>query len=51
MPENYWNDIRLYEKILLKWIWRKLDIRVWTGLIWLGMNAGGGFLQKWQCWP
>jgi hypothetical protein len=28
MPENCWNDIRLYEKIILKWILRKVNMSV-----------------------
>jgi hypothetical protein len=30
--------------ILLKWIFRKWDVGVWTGSSWLRMGAGGGNL-------
>ena len=31
-------------KIILKWILRKLDVRAWTGSIWLRIGTGGGHL-------
>ena len=31
-------------KIILKWIFEKLDVRVWTGSIWLRIRTGGGLL-------
>jgi hypothetical protein len=31
-------------KIILRWIFRKWDVRVWTGLIWLRIGTGGGHL-------
>jgi hypothetical protein len=30
--------------IILKWIFRKWDVGVWTGFTWLGMRTGGGIL-------
>jgi len=33
-------DVRL----ILKWIFRKLNWRAWTGLIWLRIGACGGLL-------
>jgi hypothetical protein len=30
--------------IILKWIFRKWDVEVWTGLIWLRIGTGGGLL-------
>jgi hypothetical protein len=30
------------EKIILKWIFRRWDGVVWTGLIWLRIGTGGG---------
>jgi hypothetical protein len=29
-------------RIILKWIFRKWDVVVWTGLIWLRMGTVGG---------
>jgi len=34
-------------RIILKWIFKKWDRRVWTGLIWLRIGTGGGLLQVW----
>jgi len=31
-------------RIILRWIFRKLDARVWTGSIWLRVGTGGGHL-------
>jgi len=30
--------------IILKWIFRKWDVRVWTGSSWLRIGTGGGHL-------
>jgi hypothetical protein len=32
------------ERIILKRIFRKLDVGVWTGLSWLRIETGGGYL-------
>jgi hypothetical protein len=29
--------------IILRWIFRKWDVGVWTGLSWLRIEPGGGF--------
>jgi len=29
-------------KIILSWVFRKWDVGVWTGSIWLGIRTGGG---------
>ena len=29
---------------ILRWIFRKWDVGVWTGLIWLRIGTGGGHL-------
>jgi hypothetical protein len=29
-------------RIILRWIFWKLDVRAWTGLIWLGIGTVGG---------
>jgi hypothetical protein len=31
-------------RIILRWIFRKWDVEVWTGLIWLRTGTGGGHL-------
>jgi hypothetical protein len=31
-------------RIILRWIIRKWDMRVWTGLSWLRIGTGGGLL-------
>ena len=30
--------------IIFKWIFRKWDVGVWTGLMWLRIGTGGGLL-------
>ena len=31
-------------RIILRWIFRKWDVRVWTGSSWLGRGTGDGHL-------
>jgi hypothetical protein len=31
-------------RIILKWIFRKWDVWIWTGSIWLSIGTGGGYL-------
>jgi hypothetical protein len=31
-------------RIILRWIFRKWDVGVWTGLKWLMIGTGGGYL-------
>jgi len=31
-------------RIILRWIFRKWDVGVWTGSIWLRIGTGGGHL-------
>jgi len=31
-------------KIILRWIFKKWDVEVWTGSIWLRIGTGGGRL-------
>jgi len=35
---------RLDGRILLRWIFRKWDVGVWTGSSWLRIGTGGGHL-------
>jgi len=30
--------------IILSWIFRKLDVGIWTGSSWLRIGTGGGYL-------
>jgi len=31
-------------RIILRWIFSKWDVRVWTGSIWLRIRTGGGLM-------
>jgi len=31
-------------RIVLRWLFRKWDVRAWTGSIWLRIGIGGGHL-------
>jgi len=37
-------DSGVYRSILLRWIFRKWDVGVWTGSSWLRVGTGGGYL-------
>jgi hypothetical protein len=41
---NHLVDQGVDRKIILRWILRKLDVRVWTRLSWLRMETVGGHL-------
>jgi hypothetical protein len=34
----------VYGRIILRWIFRKWDVGVWTGSSWLRIGTGGGHL-------
>jgi hypothetical protein len=49
----WWGNLRerdhladpvVYGRIILKWIFRKWDVGVWNGSIWLRIGTGGGHL-------
>jgi len=51
--EVWWENLRerdhledsgIDRRIILRWIFRKWDVRVCTGLIWLRIRTGGGHL-------
>jgi len=37
-------DPGLDGRLILRWIFRKLDVGIWTGSIWLRIGTGGGLL-------
>ena len=34
-------------RIILRWVFRKWDVGVWTGSSWLRIGTGGGLLLMW----
>jgi len=41
---DHWGDQGADRRVILKWIFRKLDVGVWTGSSWLRIRRGGGHL-------
>ena len=41
---DHLGDPGIDDRIILRWIFRKWDVGVWTGSIWLRMETGGGHL-------
>jgi hypothetical protein len=41
---DHWGDQGADGRIIIKWIFRKWDVEVWTGLSWLRIEKGGGHL-------
>jgi hypothetical protein len=39
---DHWGDPGVDGRIMLRWILRKWDVWVWTGLSWLRRKTGGG---------
>jgi hypothetical protein len=45
MEQNpHWGELGVDGRIILGWIFRKWDLRVWTGLGWFRIETGGGQL-------
>ena len=44
MEGDYLGDPGLDGRIILGWIFRKLDVGIWTGLNWLRIRTGDGHL-------
>jgi len=42
--KNQWRDSGVDGRIILRWIFRKWDVGVWTGSSWLRIGTSGGHL-------
>jgi hypothetical protein len=43
--KSHLEDTEVDERIILIWIFRRLDVATWTGSIWLRIGTGGGLIQ------
>jgi len=41
---DHWGEPGVDRRIILRWIFRKWDVGVWTGSSWLKIGTGGGHL-------
>jgi len=41
---DHWGDVGADGWIIIRWIFRKWDVGIWTGLSWLRIGTGGGHL-------
>jgi hypothetical protein len=42
--KNHWRGPGIEGRIILRWIFRKWNVGLWTGLSWLKIETGGGHL-------
>jgi len=42
--EDHWGNPGADGRIIVRWIFRKWDLGLWTGSIWLRIGTGGGHL-------
>jgi hypothetical protein len=42
--KRHLEDPGVYGRLILRWIFRKWDVGVWTGSSWFGIETGGGAL-------
>jgi hypothetical protein len=41
---DQWGDLVVDGRIILRWIYRRWDVVIWSGSIWLRIEIGGGHL-------
>jgi hypothetical protein len=46
MERDHLGEICVHERIILKWIKKKLDVRVWNGFIWLNIGTSNEFHKR-----
>ena len=46
--KNHLEDTDIDEIIILRWIFRNWNVRLWTGSMWLRIGTGGGHLRMRQ---
>jgi hypothetical protein len=45
---DYLGDPGVDERIILRWIFRKWDVRMWIGSSWLKIGTSGRHLRMWK---